>query len=113
MIQASVSFHGCAPRGFNGESLATAGVDVQAAPGAPGRELIRIDYGANGDNSLAFRAALCLLCHLEPAVERAGQLVRIVHDFENATIILAAVPDEANSPHASCHNQAPFPGEAA
>ena len=71
-------------------------IDIQAPSAAPSDELLRLDYGANDDMTRAFQLALSSLCDLAPLVISSGQRVRILHDFENASIVLAGVPADAD-----------------
>ena len=76
---------------------ASLGIDIQAPSAAPSQELLRIDYGSNNDMARAFHLALGSLCELEPLVVAPGQLVRILHDFENASIVLTGIPRDSHS----------------
>ncbi len=96
-LQASVRLVDGSVSGLVGELDACLGVDIQAARTAPDRELVRIDYGGNDDVPLAFEVALATLRSLAPRKIGRGQLFCVLHDFENARVILSRVPGHAGS----------------
>lgn len=67
---------------------ACVGVDVQAARSAPHQELVRVNYGASDNAAVAYQMALALLCAFEPAVIGSGQPVSVLHDPQNACVVL-------------------------
>ena len=91
------------------ERHATLGIDFVAVPGTPGDEVIRLDYGSNDDVPDVAQMAFAAFGNLLPAVIRPGQLFRVVHDFENARIVAALVPCDADC---AFHFQSPVAGVA-
>ena len=67
-IRASVHAFDMPKGGLVGPSLATLGIDFQAASAAPGGELIRVNYGTNDDMPGALELALAGLRAIQPLV---------------------------------------------
>ena len=93
---------------FAGEHSSCLGVDIQAARPAPSLERARVDYGANGDHALGFLRALDALRFLQPLVIGAGEQACILHDRENAAVILSIVPRDADCTHLADHCEFPI-----
>lgn len=93
--------------GIGSEFDACAGIDIQAPCGAPGEEIVRIDYGAVRNSASGARLALFLLSATLPSVERRRKDVSIRHDFKNALIIGTSIPRDSGSyeRRASCHGR--------
>lgn len=68
------------------------GIDVQSLTGAPGDEIIRLDYGTDNGQSAGFSSALLALGLFAPGVVGERQDVRVHHDLSNSRIILAIEP---------------------
>lgn len=95
---------------FVGKGCASAGVDIQAAQGAPGGEFCRIDYCPHNGPTGGELLCLKLLCELFPSLEISRKHVCIVHDPENSRIIAFAVPRDSKAADASkpIHSGVPF-----
>lgn len=78
------------------ERPAACGIDITAVAGAPGDELLRIEWDANWVPPLSAEERLHLLSLELPLVERLGEKLRIGHDLHDAGIVCAFVPGDAN-----------------
>lgn len=63
-------------------------IRLEPLPGAPGEQLIRLDYHRDDQKASAFPIALLMLASLAPVVIRRGQLPRIDHDVANCVVVL-------------------------
>lgn len=91
------------------EKASCLGVDVHALTGAPGEELLRIEYGADDDEATAFPVALLALGVLGPGLVDGREDVRILHDFEEARIVLASDPSDSDRARFDLsHNTSPL-----
>jgi len=73
-------------REVGGECCSCLGIDVQSFRGAPGDELVRVDYRADDGKPAALGSALLALSLFAPSVIGGRQDVRVHHDLQNARI---------------------------
>ncbi len=63
--------------------------------GAPRDKFVRVDYDANGHKSpVAFQEALAILSDFAPTLIAPSHTLRVVHDFEDASISLRLEPSD-------------------
>lgn len=92
---------------FVGERGACLGIDIQAPRQAPDRELIGIDYCPDDDMAAGLQLGLAALGSLLPLAIRRGEKMRILHDFENARIVLQSIPRDTGGTDDGGHEADP------
>lgn len=93
----SVNISGHFARDSLGVSHSCFGVDIQAIHPAPIGKGDRVDISLDGDDSLASELLLNLLNVHEPLVPRPGENVTVLHDAEDAGVILFHKPRQSDS----------------
>ena len=98
ILSASVDASGLIENKLVGEAYASFGIDIQTSCGAPVGECLGIDYGPDNGKAPHLSLALGLLGDLLPLLERGWQDFRVLHDFENARIVILAIPRDTTDP---------------
>lgn len=97
MLALSASVFAWPMGGVCGEIHTTAGVDITSCAGAPGDEVIRINVDPMHGPARAQEFALAFFSLMLPAVECDREKLCILHDFEDAAIIVASIPGYADA----------------
>ena len=92
--------------GFGGEPFACIVVDAQAAQHAPAGELVRVEHDALGDCTTRLPLAAQLLGALVPLVPGPRQRGGIGEEGEQAGVVLAPVPRNADGAHLHANSPA-------
>jgi len=98
VISASVDASGLVASKLVGEPHASFGIDIQSSRGAPAGECFGVDYGPDNSKSLSLSVALGLLGEFLPLLEGGWKDFRVLHDFENARIVVLAIPRDPSDP---------------
>jgi hypothetical protein len=73
---------------------------LDSSGSAPSDKFLRVDYDPNDKvPPSSFQAALGILSQFAPTVIIPGQMVRVIHDFENSRIFLRLEPHHPKPPN--------------
>lgn len=86
----------CPVPGIAGEGNAVAGVDAMTSCGCPGKEVVRVEWGAVRDIPGGEAFALELFGQLKPLVERFGEVLTTRNDAAELFVISAVIPSDPN-----------------